>query len=297
MDHRLQEWEARGRYIDVDGRRVFAWAIGKGKPILAIHGFPCSSYDWRHIAGLMPHRRFVALDLPGFGLSDKSAGRDYSLVAQATVVERVAEEMGVHECDLIAHDMGDSVAAELLARANESRLGLKLRRVVLLNGSVFMELADPTSAQKFFLRMPPRRLRLPVPVRAFRRQVRNLFSDEHPAEAEDLEMLEILLRHEGGHRMVPVTIKYMTERRLRAERWTSGLVDWPGPLSIIWGDADPVSVPAVADRLLQLRPKTIAVRLANVGHWPQLEAPALVASELQRLLDPRKKEVTKRRAG
>jgi pimeloyl-ACP methyl ester carboxylesterase len=110
-------------------------------------------------------------------------------------------------------------------------------------------------------------------------------------------MLEILLRHGGGHRMVPVTIKYMTERRLRAERWTSGLVDWPGPLSIIWGDADPVSVPAVADRLLQLRPKTIAVRLANVGHWPQLEAPALVASELQRLLDPRKKEAKKRRAG
>lgn len=52
----------------------------------------------------------------------------------------------------------------------------------------------------------------------------------------------------------------------------------------MWGDLDPVAVPAIATRLTELRPSTVAVRWSNVGHWPQLEVPDRVAAELTKLL-------------
>jgi len=281
---RLREWAGRGRYIDVDGRRVFTWESGAGPVLLAIHGFPASSYDWRLLAERMPGRRFVALDLPGFGLSDKSPGADYSLLAQADVVEAVMQELKIESCDLLAHDMGDSVAAELLKRSGEGSLPFDVERAVLLNGSVFIELAQLTRGQKLLLRLPPRRLVVPLPVRAFRPQVRALFSPAHKPPDDELVMMETLLRHDGGHRILPITIRYVEERRTHAARWTAGLVDFAGELAIIWGDLDPVAVPAIADRLLQLRPKTTAVRWDDVGQRPQLEVPERVAAELNRLM-------------
>ncbi|MDQ3986192.1 MAG: alpha/beta fold hydrolase [Actinomycetota bacterium] len=112
MHDRLREWEARGHYLSVGDRRVFTWETGEGRPLVALHGFPASSYDWRLVADRLPGRRFVALDFFGFGLSDKSPGADYSLFGQAHMVEEVLAQLEVDRCDLVAHDMGDSVAAD-----------------------------------------------------------------------------------------------------------------------------------------------------------------------------------------
>lgn len=284
VDARLESWASRGRHVDVGGRRVFVWERGEGPPLLALHGFPSSSYDWRLVADCLPERRFVALDLPGFGLSDKSADADYSLMAQADVVEQIAGALGITSCDLVAHDMGDSVAAELLARAGDGALGFAVNRAVLLNGSIFIEMAQLTSGQKLFLALPPRKLAFPPPVRVFRRQIRRLFSPHHQPSRAEIEMMELLLSHDGGARLVPITIRYIEERRQMAERWTSGLVDFKGDLSLIWGDLDPVAVAAIATRLSELRPSTVAVRWSDVGHWPQLEVPERVAAELEKLL-------------
>jgi pimeloyl-ACP methyl ester carboxylesterase len=283
MHEELRRWERRGRYLWIRGRRVFYWERGSGPAIVAIHGFPASSYDWRLVAEHLDGFRFVALDLPGFGLSDKHPGDDYSLLAQAGVIEEAVRVLGIRECFLLAHDMGDSVAAELLARANEGRLTFRVIAAVLLNGSIFIELAKLTSGQKLFLALPARRLSFTPPLALFRRQIRKLFSKEHPASDEEILMLERFLAYDGGARIIPMTIRYIEERRQRASRWTSGLVDGPEPLAIVWGEQDPVAVPAIADRLLTLRPHTEAVRWADVGHWPQLEVPERLSSELGRL--------------
>ena len=96
-------------------------------------------------------------------------------------------------------------------------------------------------------------------------------------------MMELMLQHDGGARLVPLTIRYIEERRTNAARWTSGLVDFAGPLTILWGELDPVAVPAIADRLVALRPQTESVRWDDVGHWPQLEVPDRVAAEIERV--------------
>ncbi len=93
-------------------------------------------------------------------------------------------------------------------------------------------------------------------------------------------MMERLLRHRGGSKMVPVTIRYIEERRAYSQRWTSGLVDFAGPLAAIWGEQDAVAVPAMVERLVGLRDDVEVVRWPDVGHWPQIEVPDRIASAL-----------------
>jgi pimeloyl-ACP methyl ester carboxylesterase len=282
VDARIEAWMARGDFLDLDGRRIFWWEQGTGPPILALHGFPASSYDWRHLAGLLPGHRFIAFDLPGFGLSDKSPTGDYSLEGHATVAERLLAHLKVDACDVVAHDIGDSVAAELMHRINTRSLSFKLGRVALLNGSIFIDLAQLTSGQKLFLRLPPRPLRIVPPVRMFRRQIKSLFSPEHQPPDDEFEMMELFLQHDGGIRIVPMTIRYINERRRNQPRWTESLVEFQGELAALWGELDTVAVPAMVDRLSDLRPGTQVTRWPDVAHWPQVEVPDRVATGLQR---------------
>jgi pimeloyl-ACP methyl ester carboxylesterase len=271
-----------GRYLEFRGRKLFIWERGEGRPLLALHGFPSSSRDWWELAARMPQRRVIAFDIPGFGLSDKSADGDYSMFTYADAVEEVVRQLGITDCDLLAHDMGDTVAAELLARATEGKLRFIIDRCVLLNGSIFIDMARLTSGQKLLLRMKPRKRRGPMPVRPFRLQLRRTFANDPPRGT--LQTMEQLLRHDGGARMLPVTIRYIEERRRNHDRWSAALVDYPGELIAVWGEGDPVAVPEMVDRLVGLRPSTIVVRWSDVGHWPHIEAPERLANKLGRLL-------------
>lgn len=283
MDPRIEAWRSRGDFMDIDGRRIFWWEQGEGRPLLALHGFPASSYDWRLLANLVSGRRFIAFDLPGFGLSDKSPDGDYTLEGHAVLVERLLGRLGVTTYDVVAHDIGDSVAAELMHRTNQATSAVELDRVVLLNGSIFIDMARLTSGQKLFLRLPPKRLKVAPPLRLFRRQIKNLFSPEHRPPPDDFEMMEQLLAHDDGHRIVPITIRYLEERRRNAQRWTDSLVGFSGDLALLWGELDTVAVPAMVDRLAGLRPDTYVTRWPDVSHWPQIEVPERVAAELQKI--------------
>jgi pimeloyl-ACP methyl ester carboxylesterase len=283
VDPRIEAWRSRGDHMDIDGRRIFWWEQGEGRPLLALHGFPASSYDWRLLANLLPGHRFIAFDLPGFGLSDKSPDGDYTLEGHAVLTERLLGRLGVDAFDVIAHDMGDSVAAELMHRSNKSLTSIEVGRVVLLNGSIFIDLAHLTSGQKLFLRLPAKRMKIAPPIRLFRRQIKSLFSPQHRPPADEFEMMEVLLSHEDGHRIVPITIRYIEERRRNTQRWTDSLVEFSGDLGVLWGELDGVAIPAMVDRLVELRPNTRVTRWSDVSHWPQIEVPERVAAEVQKL--------------
>jgi pimeloyl-ACP methyl ester carboxylesterase len=92
--------------------------------LLFLHGFPSSSYDWRFLIELEPERAVLAADFLGFGLSEKPRDHDYTLVWQADMIEKVIRrELPGRPCFAVAHDMGTSVATELMAREIEGRLG------------------------------------------------------------------------------------------------------------------------------------------------------------------------------
>ena len=113
-----------------------------------LHGYPTCSYDWRHALDRLGDRRLVMFDFLGFGLSEKPRDQLYSLLMQADIVEAVVARYAREPVILVAHDMGSSVATELLARDRDRRLTFELSSALLFNASLVLERANLAMGQK-----------------------------------------------------------------------------------------------------------------------------------------------------
>jgi pimeloyl-ACP methyl ester carboxylesterase len=228
---------------------------------------------------------WVTLDFLGFGLSDKPRPHRYSLLEQADLVQQVVSQTAAAPVVLVAHDMGTSVATELLARDLDGQLPFELQRAVLTNGSVILDRASLRPIQKV-LRGPlgPVVARL-ASARMFAREFARLFSKDHPLSAEEAAAQWALISHHDGHRIAHLLISYLDERVRYASRWHGAVRDWPKPLNFLWGLDDPVATTNVLDGLRALRPGAEVVELPGVGHYPQVEVPDVFARDALRLVD------------
>jgi len=284
---RVQAWRERGREEEFRGRRIHVFGRGGRQPLLLfLHGFPSSSYDWRLLLEEEIMRAALAPDFLGFGLSEKPRDHTYTLHWQADLVEELVRRHGEGSpVFLVAHDMGTSVATELLARDLEGELEMELVGALLLNGSMVQGAASPTLAQRL-LRSPigPLFSRLSSE-RFFRQQFGSIFSPGHPLTDEEAEDQWALICAGGGRTLNHKTIRYMEERFRHADRWHGALRDWEKPLFLAWGMLDPVATANVLTAVLELRPQAPMTRFADLGHYPQIEDPARVAEALQAALD------------
>lgn len=278
----VESWVGRGAYITVEGERVWTLDVPAdgsapvSNPLLVLHGFPTSAYDWhRVVAALGGRRRVVLFDMPGYGASDKP-DRAYSLFRQADVAEAVAAAFGLHRVVLVSHDMGDTVGGELLARDLDGRLPFAVSRRILTNGSIYIGQAHLTQGQQMLLHMPDALLDPGVApsADALGLTLRTILSPEiHVPDDETRAMGELIVRS-GGNRLLPRLIRYVEERREHESRWTGAIERHPSPLTLIWGDADPIARWDMVERLQAACPHAECVRLRGVGHYPMVEAPA-----------------------
>lgn len=281
---RLEDWRSRGERFGFGGHSLHLYRQqGEGPPLLLLHGFPSSSYDWRRlIDGPLASRELIAPDFLGFGLSEKPRDHTYSLVWQADMIEAlVAEYGGRAAVQVVAHDMGTSVATELLARDVDGTLGFTLAGTLLFNGSIVIERASLTWAQKL-LRGPAGPLAAQLTSRfVFERQFGRLFSAAHPLTPEEAEDQWRLVCEGGGRTLGHKLVHYLGERVKLADRWHGAIARWPGDLRLLWGTADPVATTAVLDALVDLRPQAPVERLEGIGHYPQIEVPERVGKAIK----------------
>lgn len=272
----MAAWEARGTYLDVGGDEVFAVDVAcsgpaAGDPLLIVHGFPTSSFDYAHLVdALAVRRRVVAMDMVGFGLSAKP-DRRYTMAVQADVVAAVAAHFGIDHCALLTHDMGDTVGGELLARSAEGTWPVEVTRRIVTNGSIYIEMAQLTAGQQLLLSMPDTVAPQgpgPEVVAA------SLVATLAPAHADvDMGAHAELVCHRGGDAVLARTIRYIEERRASERRFTGAIETHPSPLHVVWGPEDPIAVAAMADRLVAARPDAALTWIDGAGHYPGIEAP------------------------
>lgn len=281
-----ESWQAAGRYFDFRGRRVFIRTDGPaGAPaLLLIHGFPTASWDWCRLwPELAATHRLVAADMLGLGFSAKPRGHRYTVAEQADLFVAALAEAGIGEAAVLAHDLGDTVAQELIARALEGRLPVKLRGVILLNGGLFTETHRPVLLQRLLLSpLGPLIARLSSRAR-LGASLTQIAGDLKPTAAE-LDAMWLLMSRDGGLAALPRLIRYMVERRDNRERWVGALQRCPVPLAIVNGSADPISGAHMVARLRELAIPADIAELPGVGHYPQIEAPAAVLAAVRRAL-------------
>ncbi len=252
--------------------------------LLLLHGFPSSSFDWRGLLAAHPSNAALMFDCLGFGLSDKPTDHLYTLAWQADAAEELVRRAGSPPIFLVAHDMGTSVATELLARSLRDELTIELEGALLFNGNILLELASLTPGQKLLRSRLGRAFSMLSNGPAFRAQFARLFSPAHPLSAEEARDQWSLITHNGGRTLMHSTIYYLDERERLRDRWHGAFRDWDGPLSLAWGLRDPVATPAVLGGLRALRPGVPVHELPELGHYPQIEDAPAVAEALTQAL-------------
>ena len=279
---RVRQWRSAGSSESFRGHSIHVHVRdGEGTPLLLLHGFPSSSYDWKPLLELMPDRPVLAFDFLGFGLSDKPRDHTYTLAWQADLAEElVRRHFPGRPVFLVAHDMGTSVSTELFAREIEGRRPFETTGALLFNGSMVVERATLTRSQKALLspfgpiatRLSNRRL--------FGREFGAIFSPSHPLSEEEADDQWSLVCHNGGRTIGNKLIHYVNERRRYHSRWHGAISDWPGQLSLVWGELDPVATTSVLAAVIELRPAVPVERLPELGHYPQIEDPSAIAAAI-----------------
>ncbi len=279
----LNQWRATAKVFEAHGHKIVYWTNTKpadDKPwLLLIHGYPTSSWDWTAIWPALKQKfNIAALDMLGFGLSDKPASFAYSIIHQADLQEMLLERLGVGEAHILAHDYGDTVAQELLARHNEGTLSLSIKSICFLNGGLFPEQHRARPIQKLGLTPLGFLIGALMTRDKFRKTLDQIFGPKTKASDMEIDGHWSLIGEQNGRKVLHKLLGYIPERKQHRERWVGALKTTSAPLRLIDGGADPVSGRHLYEYYLDQIPNADAVLLDDIGHYPQTEAPERVLS-------------------
>jgi haloalkane dehalogenase len=142
--------ELSSQYIEVNNLRIHYTEAGSGPPVLLIHGFPTSSHLWRNVMPeLAKTHRAIAIDLPGYGLSDKPLDVKYDFAFYEEVLEGFLDTLDIHDTDLAVHDLGGPIGLFWAVRHPR-----RVKQLVLLNTLVYPETSWAVKLALLALRTP-----------------------------------------------------------------------------------------------------------------------------------------------
>jgi pimeloyl-ACP methyl ester carboxylesterase len=252
--------------------KLYYYEEGKGPPLLLIHGFGASTYTWRHVAPeLAKSYRVIAVDLKGFGQSDKPFDGRYSVYDQAELLAQLIEDKDLRDLTLVGHSFGGGVALLLALEANQ-RLDGRITRLVLLdsiaypqNIPVFFRLLDVPLVSQLGVRMVP-------PLVQTRVALQIAYFDDSKIDPEEIELYAAPLKTAAGkhaiihsaRQIVPEDIAELSERYKTIEL----------PTLILWCDHDRIVPLEVGIKLRRTLPNSTLRLIEDCGHMPQEEQPA-----------------------
>lgn len=267
------DWYKDGRTEMINDLSVFFKRSGKGKSLICIHGFPSSSWDFAEVWPSLTERFDVmAHDLIGLGKSAKP-DQPLPISLQADIIEGLVTKAGITEAHIFAHDLGDTVAQELLARQFENSSKINWLSCVFLNGGLFPETHHALFIQKLLLSSLGSFIVKLMSEKSLKKSLTKVFSKAHPPTKEFVHETWKLISENNGISMLPRLICYIEERRTYRERWVMPLVKEALPKRLINGIEDPVSGKHAAGRYAEIVPNANIVLLENSGHYPHVETP------------------------
>ncbi|MBP7415070.1 MAG: alpha/beta hydrolase [Pyrinomonadaceae bacterium] len=256
-------------FVNVDGARVHYQEFGlpTKPPLILIHGYTASVYVWKTVAPMLADAGFrvIAVDLLGYGYSEKPSWFDYSIQAQARMISRFMARIGVGRATVVGSSYGGAVALNLTldysemveklvlvdAVCNDEPKDHPILRLAALPG-VGEALTPFLIDSKRFLRM--------------RMQGTLAKANHHMITDERIDNIRRPLLAADGHHAVLATSRNWHADRLEAD---ANLINQP--TLIIWGDSDTVIPIKHGYTLHREILNSRFVILKDCGHVPQEE--------------------------
>jgi pimeloyl-ACP methyl ester carboxylesterase len=286
MDAELERWKSAGEYFDYLGFDVFYRVQGSGPHLLLIHGYPFNSWDWAPLWDRLTERfTVIAPDMLGMGFSDKPVAYEYTVHDHADMHEALLDHLGVESAHILAHDVGDSVAQEMLARhefAEHAYGALRIESITWLNGGLFNETYTPRLMQKVLSRTPLGDLMSPLQGSPLSRRlieptINEMFGPDTKPSRRMLDLFHEILDYNDGKRVTHKVGRFVNDRYIHRNRWVRAMRQTAVSMRLIDGPIDPNSGRHMAKRYLEVIPNPDVVMLDDsIGHWPQIEAPDAV---------------------
>ena len=262
-------------YKTIQGTRVHYIDVGEGPPVVLRARVRFVAHAWKGVIGaLRKDHRVIALDLKGFGWTDRPEG-DYSPPAQAKLVFGLLDALGVDHSSIVAHSWGSSVALQMALDAPK-----RVDRIVLYDAWVYEEQlptlfiwarADGIGEALFSMFYDQRT----------DDKIALAFYDRKNVTEEVVEGVEQNLERPGataaalaavrGQRYAEVSKKYATIDK---------------PVLLLWGREDKITLLEYGERLSKDLPRAKLIVYPQCGHFPMVEAKAPSTRETVEFLAP-----------
>ncbi|MEQ8824914.1 MAG: alpha/beta fold hydrolase [Filomicrobium sp.] len=252
--------------------RLYAEEHGRGRPVLLLHGLGASTFTWRNIIPTLARRhRVIALDLKGFGRSEKPFTQAYSPYDHANLVLAFIRKRGLRNITIVGHSFGGAIAMMVTLRLNETNPG-RVRDLVLMNAPTY-----PQPRTKFidFMNAPV----LPYAALMMVPPVLSTWLSLDEIQARKLSRQEVRGYADPFYDSAARHALITTARRIEPKHVDSLIARYPTVRQrtlIIWCEADHTVPLATGQRLVHELPNARLKVLTGCGHVPQDERPKAV---------------------
>ena len=266
------------RRVTLGDHTLHVWEAGSTGPVvLLIHGIPTNhTLWWDVVPRLAPHARVLAVDLLGYGCSDRPGRQALDLAAHAGRLVALLDALGIGRANVVGHDIGGGVA-QILAVHHADRV----ERLCLVNAVCYdawpvpamraLELASPVLEHA-----PPR-----LTIAALRAGMRTLFAHQDRAD----RFLDAFLAPFGDDGGMDVFVEHLHALDSReTEALAPALRSLLPPVAVIWGRRDHQLKPPLAERLAGDIPTAELSWVEDASHFVPADRPDAVADGVLRLL-------------
>jgi pimeloyl-ACP methyl ester carboxylesterase len=262
VDHKL---------LEINGVTIAYHDHGKGQPVVLVHGYGTFSFSWTYLLEKIPkNRRYITLDLQGFGYSEKPSNIDYSPYAQAKLLTTFINQLNLENVVLIGHSFGGAII--LLALFSPDRK-------VAVSGLILIDSAGYYQQLPGFLK----KLRIPllssIGIRLISEwtmtqwTLNEVFYDRSKIRDELVQEYSKILKLPGAKKSFLKSARQVLPKREALDELQANFKRISVPTLLIWGQEDKVIPVENAYKFQKDIPHAELRIITNCGHAPQEECP------------------------
>lgn len=256
-------------YKSIFGHKVYFTQEGEGEHVLLLHGIGASHYVWRFITPKLAEKFTVtAVDLLGFGLSDKPTTFKYDLDSQCEMVLELLKELGIKKTTVIGSSMGGTIALRLAQVQPDL-----FEKVIVLSPAADPKITFFDLNRISFLSPVVKPL---VTERFIKQIMKRVYSEQKHINEESIRIYtEPYISNEGA---VDSFVKSFS--LLRDPRVFEQLDGIKNPVLIMWGQRDRIIPFKFAQKIQNKIPKSLLEVHKTAGHHVQEDDPDWVLSRI-----------------
>ncbi len=260
--------------IQVNGHRIAYLDVGNGKPLILIHGFSGSMWQWEHQYTSLAHNHRVLIpDLLGSGLSDKPEAT-YTPEYLVKFLHDFMDNLGITHATLIGNSMGAGLAMAMALDYPD-----RVDRLVLISGfpaQIQSSIASP-HYRRFLTHRPPLWLATIGNQLAGRSTTENFLKEiVYQPTLISASVIERSFHNRQRGDVLSPLYSLLDHIDSWEERYGQGLANISHPTMLLWGDHDRVFPLNVGKQLKHLLPHAEWHVIPEAGHLPQWEQPQVV---------------------